>query len=266
MVRRLQAFEFEDLPWLPGMVRDLMTDYLAAAVELLDLFSPACGILIDVLERSGCQRIVDLACGSGKVWRTLGPKLRESFPQLRVTLADAYPNLAAMEEVVSGNPRMLALEKEPVDARRVPAELEGLRTLFLAFHHFPPSAAQAILANAVERGQPIAIFEGQRRDLRHLIQFALSPIGVFLLTPWIRPFRWERLVFTYLLPIVPLLVGWDGVVSVLRTYSRDEMRALISRADPNLTFVWDVGELASGKGIVPYAYGLPRQGRSSGQA
>lgn len=258
MVRRLQVFEFEDLPWFPGILRDLMTDYLAAAVELLDLFAPANDVLTDALERSGCQSILDLACGTGKVWHGLGPELRASFPQLRVKLADAYPNLGALEEVVSENPQMLELVREPVDARRVPAGLEGLRTLFLAFHHFPPSDAETLLADAVEAGQPIVIFEGQRRDLRHFVQFALSPLGVLLLTPRIRPFRWGRLVLTYLIPIVPLLVGWDGMVSVLRTYTIDEMLQLSASADPHHQFEWDAGELASGRGVVPYLCGVPR--------
>ena len=46
---------------------------------------------------------------------------------------------------------------------------------------------------------------------------------VMLSTPWIRPFRWSRLFFTYLLPLVPLLCLWDGVVSQLRAYTPTEM-------------------------------------------
>lgn len=266
MVKRWHAFEFEDMSWFPGMLRDFMTDYLAMAVEVLDLFSPVHNVLLRGLKRAEPKRVVDLASGSGRVWSKLGPALRESVPELQITLVDAYPNLAGWARMAAELPGLVSFEHKPVEATEVGQDLKGLRTMFLAFHHFPPPVAQGILADAVEYGQPIAIFEGQRRDLRHLVQFALSPVGVLMLTPWIRPFRWQRLVFTYLLPIVPLLVGWDGVVSVLRTYSGDEMRGLISRADPNQTFEWEIGELASGRGIVPYVCGLPRQVRSRRQA
>jgi hypothetical protein len=81
---------------------------------------------------------------------------------------------------------------------------------------------------------------------------------VLLLTPGIRPIRPGRLLFTYLIPVVPLLVGWDGIVSVLRTYSADEMRRTAAAADSQERFVWEVGELTSGRSVVPYLLGLPR--------
>jgi hypothetical protein len=254
----MQAFEFEDADWFPRLIRDFMTDYLGAAEESLDLFGPAADVIARGLERAGENRIVDLGSGTGRVWLRLAPALRTRIPPLSVTLTDAYPNIAALGEAVAQVPSVLTFEPRPVDAVRVPPELAGLRTLFLTFHHFPPVAAQNLLADAIVRGQPLAIFEGQRRDLRHLIQFALSPIAVLFLTPTIRPFRLSRLFFTYLFPIVPLLVGWDGVASVLRTYTVDEMRALASSADPDGTFDWEIGELTSGMSVVPYMLGVPK--------
>ena len=32
-------------------------------------------------------------------------------------------------------------------------------------------------------------------------------------TPFVRPFRWSRLLFTYVIPLIPLLVLFDGTVS-----------------------------------------------------
>jgi hypothetical protein len=257
-MKRVQAFEFEDAGWFPGLIRDFMTDYLGAAVEMLNLFAPAEDNIADGLKRSGQNRIIDLGSGGGQVWLRLAPALHAKVPELKVMLTDAYPNAGALGAVVDDLPQVLAFDKRPVDALEVPNDLVGLRTMFLTFHHFPPPAAEALLADAVAAHQPIAIFEGQRRDLRHLVQFAISPIAVLLMTPAVRPFRLTRLVFTYLIPIVPLLVGWDGVVSVLRTYKGDEMGQLASRADPDRAFAWEVGELISGASVVPYMLGVPQ--------
>lgn len=49
--------------------------------------------------------------------------------------------------------------------------------------------------------------------------------------PFVRPFRWSRVFFTYVLPAIPMLFGWDGTVSALRAYSTDELLA-IARAVP----------------------------------
>ncbi len=91
--------------------------------------------------------------------------------------------------------------------------------MFLSFHHFKPDEAMSILQNAVDSTLPIAIFEGQERNLSHFIKFLFSPINVLLITPFIRPFKFARILFTYFILIVPIFVFWDGNVSVLRTYS-----------------------------------------------
>jgi len=45
------------------------------------------------------------------------------------------------------------------------------------------------------------------------------PLAVLALMPLARPFRWAYLVFTYLIPLLPLIVLWDGIVSMLRIYA-----------------------------------------------
>jgi hypothetical protein len=72
------------------------------------------------------------------------------------------------------------------------------------------------------------VFEIGDQSRRPLVVAAifLMPLVVLLVTPMIRPFRWSRLFWTYLVPAVPFLVLFDGVVSCLRTYTPDELREL----------------------------------------
>ena len=64
---------------------------------------------------------------------------------------------------------------------------------------------------------------------------------VFVTTPWIRPFRWSRLFWTYVVPIVPFVVLFDGVVSCLRTYRPQELREIIGKLTGS-EYQWEVGE------------------------
>ena len=118
--------------------------------------------------------------------------------------------------------------------------------------------AQQILQNAVDRQAPICIFEAQERNLLTLLQFSLSPINVLLSTPFIRPFSLGRLFFTYLVPIVPLFVFWDGVVSVLRTYSVEEMTEMTKQLKDGDRFVWEVGKVKNGPVTNLYLLGYPK--------
>jgi hypothetical protein len=80
-----------------------------------------------------------------------------------------------------------------------------------------------------------------------------------VVTPFIRPFRWSRLLYTYLLPIVPLCTLWDGIVSCLRVYEPSELQGLISEL-PDSDYRWECGRLAVPKmptGLT-YLIGTPR--------
>jgi hypothetical protein len=140
----------------------------------------------------------------------------------------------------------------------VPAELTGFRTMFTCMHHFQPDKAQAILRDAWLKGRGIAVFEFTERSAAGLAQMLLSPLSALVLTPFVRPFRWSRLALTYLAPVVPALFTFDGVVSQLRTYTPDELRAMTeSMQRPG--YRWQVGHVRHPllPGKVSYLLGLP---------
>ena len=79
---------------------------------------------------------------------------------------------------------------------------------------------------------------------------------VLLFTPYIRPFRWSRLVFTYIVPIAPLLIFWDAVVSCLRSYQPDELRRLVEALE-GPPYSWEMGRLSSCVPAITYFVGYP---------
>jgi hypothetical protein len=85
------------------------------------------------------------------------------------------------------------------------------------------------------------------------------PLAVWLLTPFIRPFRWSRLFWTYVVPVVPFAMMFDGVVSCLRIYNPNEMRAMAMEAGGE-AFEWEAGTAyPPGSAIpIPYLIGVPR--------
>ena len=86
----------------------------------------------------------------------------------------------------------------------------------------------------------------------------LVPIPVLLTAPFIRPFRWDRLLFTYLPPLVPLLCWWDGTVSQLRAYTAAELEDLAASLG-DVGYQWSAGRVSpQGAGPrVTWLIGLP---------
>ena len=179
-------FELEDQPWFPATIRDLATDYLQFIQTRFRLDRAMAPLVRRVLEQSGATRIVDLCSGgSGPLLLLVKDLAAEGLP-LRATLTDLYPNAPAFEKIAGASGGLIDYEPEPVDARKVPARLAGLRTIFNGFHHLKPADAQAVLHAAAAARQPIAIFEVSERSLRTL-PVVLTPLFVWLATPCMRP-------------------------------------------------------------------------------
>jgi hypothetical protein len=84
------------------------------------------------------------------------------------------------------------------------------------------------------------------------------PVAVLALMPFARPFRWGYLVFTYLIPVMPLIVLWDGMVSILRLYSNGRMKKLTEELQAP-DYAWEIGQIQV-RGIpggLPYLIGRP---------
>lgn len=255
---RIHLFEFEDQKWFPAFLRDYMTDFLQFLANKTSLYTPIVPLIEETLTKENTVTIVDLGSGGGGGLIGLNQELKRNIPQLKLILTDYFPNVAAFEHTKKRTDNV-DYEVEPVDARNVPPHLKGLRTQFLSFHHFKPADAKLILQNAVNSKSPIAIFEAQERNFPSILAMLLSPISVLLTTPFIRPFKLGRIVFTYLIPVVPLFVLWDGVVSSLRTYSVKEMNGLIEQLDKSETYDWKVGKVKSSPSKLLYLIGTEKK-------
>ncbi|MGJ8656392.1 MAG: hypothetical protein ACSHX6_08070 [Akkermansiaceae bacterium] len=257
-MKRFHLFEFEDLVWFPANLRNYVTDFLRTVSEKFGMFDPVVPQLIALMEQSKFSNIVDMATGAGGQWRTLLPQILEENKNVRLTLTDKFPNEEALKDIGEQFADVAEIDLRSIDAVEVPQDLEGIRTMFLSLHHFKPKEVEQIFKNAVESGAPIAIFEAQRRDIEHVVRFSLSPIAVLLLTPFIRPISIWRLVFTYLIPVVPFVVFWDGVVSVFRTYSNEELEQIAKSVDPKNEFLWTSELILKGQQKIQMFTGCPR--------
>jgi hypothetical protein len=256
-MKRIHFIEIGDQPWCPAEIRRGVTDYCRFVTQVSGAFNPIAPVLIAALQSTGAQGIVDMGSGAAGPWLSLQPVLRKLGSDIRVCLTDHDPNLEAFEWARRQPGATLTYRSEPVDATDVPEELRGFRTMFSAFHHLRPDQAHAALADATAKQQGIGIFDWTRPNLFFFPLLLLTPIRVFLATPFIRPFRWARLFWTYIVPALPVVLLFDTIVSLLRTYSEPELRELTADLDG---CSWDIG--AVGSDWMPvrpmYLIGIPK--------
>lgn len=264
-MRRVHLFELEDLDWVPGPVRDGGTDLLDFGFDRLGFYDAVAPKLTALIEASDARRVVDLCSGGGGGTLQISRTLRGAGVAHELVLSDRNPSDAGIARVEAlGDPRT-RYRAEPVDAMTGGGELEGVRTMSGALHHFRPDAVRALIAGIVERREPLAFFDVAASPAIRKLPIVLAPLlmsvnmlmlflGALLLVPLVRPFRWSRLLLSYALPAIPALVAWDGTVSALRAYTPDELLD-IARSVPGADdYTWEAGV----GGSALYLTGAPR--------
>ena len=251
-MQRRQLIELEDQPWVPATLRDYLTEGIQHMHMWMEMYAPILPILQRLVANAGTTQVVDLCSGATGPWSHLYPALADAGVELQLTLTDKYPNVAAFTRLREALGEGVTFHATAVDALQVPAELQGMRTLFTGFHHFPPDAARAILADAAGQRRAIGIFEFTHRSaLAVASSFIGSPLAAFLTTPFQRPMTPGRLFWTYVVPLLPAMAMWDGTVSNLRTYNPPELLQMVEGLDG---FTWEADEVSSSVPGPPLTY------------
>lgn len=236
-----------------------MQDYLRFMISTLYTYEAALPLLEELLTKTQQQHITDLCSGAGGGIAGIRDALskRMGLP-VRVTLTDLYPNLDAYEYLYIQSKGSITFIPDPVNALAVPEHLHGVRTIFSSFHHFPPHIAQNILQDAVDKRAAIGIFEGAKKSWTELLLLWVTfPFVIIFVTPFIRPFKLSRILLTYLIPLIPLGILWDGTVSLLRIYPPKKLLSIANKIK-GANYTWKAGRAGGGPGKhVIYLIGYP---------
>lgn len=241
-----RLFEFGDLPYLPTMLREGIQNFLNVSHRVMAFYRDWAPLLASVIRRTDCRQIVDLCSGGAELIPMVVAELKCSHSlDVTATMTDLYPNSDAIERVNDSEPGhqgTLNYVRTSINAMKIPAELKGIRTLFNGFHHMGPQMANAILRDAFEQRQPICVFEYNQRSLPAIASSLVYPFLVLALTPLARPLRWWQFVLTYIIPVFPIIIAWDGLVSNLRCYTLNEFQALTKDLSSS-KFHWEMGTI-----------------------
>src|SRR5712692_5913361 len=187
LIPRMHLFELEDQVWFPAAIRDLATDYIHFVEITFRLHRPVVALLAQMLRTTKSDHVIDLCSGGGGPIPALQEALALDGLDVPFTLTDRFPNLPAFHWAETLSKGRITFVARPVDARAVPKDRGGGRTIFNSFHHFRPTDAMAVLRDATNAGVPIAVFEIPERALLVILLTVFTPLFVALATPFIRP-------------------------------------------------------------------------------
>ncbi|KAI4205544.1 MAG: hypothetical protein LQ350_000323 [Teloschistes chrysophthalmus] len=182
-------------------------------------------------------------------------------PSVDFILTDLFPHIPSWSLACARSPHLHYIPR-PINATSTPPNLLSLthrplpqqppttssprnrkpfHLFSLAFHHFPNPPARAVLQNTLHHASGFAILELQSRTPSSLLTaLCLGPL--LWLVSWYQFWGdWTHLFFTYIIPIVPVVVVFDGLVSCMRMRDRGEILRLIEECDAREGRGWREG-------------------------
>ena len=267
-IKRIQLFEFEDLGWFPTWLRVCMTNLIVILQKMIGVPELLANLIADILKKVNRDTIVDLGSGSGGAMPEVLEALHkiEGLEHVSLIMTDLYPSPEMLKKFNSVTPNKISYHYTSINATNIATAPEGLKTMVNSFHHMPPKKARAILESAQRTHQPLLIYEMGDNNIPLLIWWLLLPISLIILiimvlfmTPFVKPLTWRQIVFTYLIPIIPICYAWDGQASLPRMYTLKDLDVLLDGLGSE-NYTWEKGHALKqhGKKQGTYLIGLPK--------
>ena len=258
-MERKFLIEFEDFDWYPTSFRNVQTDFLQIIMEQFDVFKEVYPKLFDLAKTQDIYHFRDLCSGGGGAIMQMRKHYKNTFNKpFNATLTDKYPNINAYKSIALKSGQEIDFVSKSVDVNGELAGLGGIWTVFNAFHHLSPLSATRLLRKAVRNNRPIAIMEPlDTNPLVILLQSLVLVAAIFLILPFTKSFNLKIFFLSYLFPVLPLAIVWDGWVSALKVYRIKALKRMVVLADKKSSFTWDIGYANHNFGKIVYLLGSP---------
>lgn len=231
MLKRYSGKELHEHGWFPALWRDQLTDFLSFFNIYSGTYKPSLKRMQEILSDENMpSTYTDLCAGCGLYdWRFAQFLSKRLGRDLRVRLTDLYPSYRQWEEIAVLSGGMVEPSDRPLSAPEAIRRFDGLHVMFSGLHHFSPEELGKMIRSAVETGRTLAFFDYSRRTwlLWEALMILASLPFMILTAPLVWKFTWKRLFFTWIIPVLPLLLLVDGWISRLRAYRPEELRRIL---------------------------------------
>ena len=210
--------ELEDYDWFPTVLRKYQTDFIGYMVIKANLYAALVPLFKEFISKNSTAKIIDLCSGSGLP----AIYMHQHAKHITTILTDKFP-----QDIIT--PKNIIAEKESVDVLQYQPIANTSYTMYNAFHHFSDKEQIAIVQKMRAHKAPFLFVEILQPNISNVLQIVFTTVIIQLLvTPFLKPFSWQRLFFTYIIPINLFTILFDGLVSVTKSKSMQQYKNLFS--------------------------------------
>ncbi|MCB0422148.1 MAG: hypothetical protein KDD61_14210, partial [Bdellovibrionales bacterium] len=232
-----RLFEFGDQKWVPEWYHDGLHDYLLFFYRTFSYHKLWREDLEHFIESEKNEFVLECCAGLGECL----PMVLEDSSVLqrnhkRVLFSDLFPHKRAVEKFKDSN--FYSYCSFSVDATEVPKSLETSKVFINSFHHLNPKVAKKVLLDSIESNNRVLVLEYVSNSIVAYLTMVCGASLTFVTLPFVvqRKNLFFSAFFTYIVPLFPIMLLWDGLVSCFRHYSLKEIKKLLGAENANLDF------------------------------
>lgn len=208
--------ELEDSPHFPAWLRNFQTEFIGFVVVRFNIYRAFIKYINSL--SLPWQPMADICSGSGATAIRI---FKKSNCFCNLVLSDKYPNK------IHVNDDKISYLPNSADVLEMEFHPNVCYTMFNSFHHFTDEDKLKIAQKILTSGSHSFFVEILEPNIICFFKVLfITTVGNLLLTPFIQPFSFKRLFFTYIIPVNIATITYDGIVSVFKSRTVKEYRKL----------------------------------------
>lgn len=227
-MKRKQITQIINTSWCPKFIKKLVAEFLSWFVVKVNATKPFIPLIESMVNDAHSNQIINIDFNIGAGIESVKPYLKEDIQIKSIPISDFN------------------------------TDTKGVYLFLNSFHQLNVKQAKEILSQIVNSKNPIIIVEGNNDSLWQVVGMTVFvPLTTLLTAPFVKPFRLTRLLFTYIIPVLPLIITIDGCIALLKLYNPKDLLELTSSINaPNYKWKADKNDNGRGGKII-YLTGKP---------
>ena len=223
--------ECNDSPHCPQFIRESIIEVLGNSIRDARVYEKLVPKFISFCADHHIKNILEIGAGSGESTAVfLDAVVLNQHQPPHIYTSDFLPMPEVMLATSQRYPGVMTPIEESLDIRHPEvAPAHDMRMVLSAFHHFDPDVVRVFLQDAQEQRIAVFVAEPFTNSLR-----AFFPMFLHGFTSLARNGvqcsrrRILKFFFTFFVPLIPMCLLWDGLISMRRMYDEKGFMEIVA--------------------------------------